>query len=58
MSRAVSLAFTQFEMPRLVMPSFVGLRASFQRVTTLSADAAAIFAANEAIRRSSRGWMI
>ena len=58
MTRAVALVLNRFEMPRVVLPSLSGLRASFARASKLNADAANIMAANDAIRRSSRGWMI
>jgi hypothetical protein len=58
MSRSLTFALTQLEMPRLVFPSLAELRVSFSRATAVQADAAAMFAANETIRSSSRGWMV
>jgi hypothetical protein len=58
MSRAISLALSHIETRNLVIPSFERLRNAFARVTTVDAAAATIYSDNQAIRNSSRGWML
>ncbi len=58
MSRAISLALSHIETRSFALPSFERLRSSFARVTKVEAAASAIYSDNQAIRASSRGWMI
>ena len=58
MSRAISLALNHIEARSLSLPSFEVLCGVFARATRVEAAAATVFADNQAIRNSSRGWMI
>ena len=58
MSRAISIALSHFEPRSLSIPSFEVLRGAFARATKVEAAAATIYSDNQAIRASSRGWMI
>ena len=58
MSRALSLALSHIETRSLVLPSFERLRNAFARAIHVEAAATILYADNQAIRSSSRGWMI
>jgi hypothetical protein len=58
MTRAINLALSHIETRKLTMPSFERLRGAFAHATKVEAAAAKIYSENQAIRGSSRGWMI
>jgi hypothetical protein len=58
MSRAISLALSHIETRSLSIPSFERLRSVFVSATKVEAAATTLYSDNQAIRTSSRGWMI
>ncbi len=58
MTRAINLALSHIESRKLALPGFERLRGAFARATKVEAAATAIYSDNQAIRGSSRGWMI
>ncbi len=58
MSRAISIALNTFEVHGFELPRFQRLRSALARVGQVDAAATAVYSENQAIRNSSRGWMI
>jgi hypothetical protein len=58
MTRAFNIALSHIEARSLALPSFERLRNAFAHATKVEAAAATIYSDNQAIRGSSRGWMI
>ena len=58
MTRAINLALSHIEARSFALPSFERLRSAVARATHVDATAAAIYSKNEAIRGTSRGWMV
>ena len=58
MTRAINLALNHIEARSINLPSFERLRGVFSRATKVEAAATTIYSNNQAIRHSSRGWMI
>jgi hypothetical protein len=58
MSRALTFALSHIEARHLALSSFKRLRGAFARATHVEDAAALIYAENQAIRESARGWMI
>lgn len=58
MARAISNAISQFEARKLVVPGFSRLRSALVRAAHVDAVATSIYSENQAIRSSSRGWMV
>ncbi len=58
MSRAINLALSHIETRSLSIPSFERLRSVFAHATKVEAAAATLYSDNQAIRNTSRGWMI
>ncbi len=58
MTRAINLALSHIEARSFALPSFERLRSAVARATRVDATAVAIYSNNEAIRGSSRGWMV
>jgi hypothetical protein len=58
MSRVISLALSHIEARSSALPRFDRLRSVYAQFTRVEDAATAIYSKNEAIRGSSRGWMI
>ena len=58
MTRAITLALNHIEARSLSLPSFERLRGAVARATRVEAAATTLYSDNQAIRHSSRGWMI
>ena len=58
MSRALSITLSRLETRSWSFPSFEFLRSALVRATHVEAAAATLYLDNQAIRNSSRGWMI
>ena len=58
MSRAITLAIAQIEARTAALLGFERLRKAVARATSVDAVAAQIYSDNQAIRSSSRGWMV
>ena len=58
MTRAINLALSHIETRKLALPCFERLRGALARATKVEVAATTLYADNQAIRGSSRGWMI
>jgi hypothetical protein len=58
MTRALTLALSHIEARTSALPSFERLRSAFAHAIKVEAAAITIYADNQAIRGSSRGWMV
>jgi hypothetical protein len=58
MPRVISLALSQIEAQTSVFPRFERLRNAYARFSRVEDAAVVLYSKNEAIRGSSRGWMI
>jgi hypothetical protein len=58
MPRVIALALNQFEARGFELPSLRQFRAAYARITQVNADAAAMFAANDAVRSTARCWLL
>lgn len=58
MPRVIAFALTTFEDHRHEFPSLRQFRAAYVRITQVNADAAAMFAANDAVRSTARSWLL
>ncbi len=58
MSRAIGLALAHIEVRRLALPRFERWREAVVRAVLVEPAASALYARNQAIRSSTRGWMI
>jgi hypothetical protein len=58
MSRAITLALSHIEARKFALPGFEALRSAVARATQVDVAASEIYAENQAIRSSSRGWML
>lgn len=58
MTRLITNAISQFEARKLVVPGFSRLRNVLERAARVDAVAITMFAEIQAIRGTSRGWMV
>jgi hypothetical protein len=58
MPRVIALALNQFEVRGFEFPSLRQFRAAYVRITQVNPDAAAMFAANDAVRSTARSWLL